>query len=398
VIPLVGEDNRMPLVHSLSFNASGRWDSYSDFGTTNNYKLGISYQPFEDLTIRGTKGSSYAAPSLADTSAPDTRFTYTPQRVTPNAIVPVGTSAADALRPSISSPGGNPLLGPELGQTWSIGGDFRPGEYLGVDFTGLELSVTAWSVTFSNQIGLTPFNNTNLTLFSGAYDQYYIINPTLADIQARYATNGVAVIGFPGSDLASAFNQPGQNNPFIYYDLRRNNLGKARLKGIDFAIRYVTDIMDVGTIGFGIEGTVNTQNVTQASPILPEVNIVKYGVPLSATTAYLQFSTGPVSSRVWVQYSPGFALAPTSQSTVLYGQRRAEAFHPVNAFISYNLTNVFDWTEGASINLTVNNIGDENPPILLAGGTSSPVNFGTGIVANGGTLGRYFVVGLQKTF
>ena len=398
VIPLVSDENEIPLVHSFSFNASGRWDNYSDFGTTTNYKLGFSYQPVEDLTIRGTKGSSYAAPSLADTSAPDTRFIYTPQRVTANAIVPVGTSPADALRPSISTPGGNPLLGPELGQTWSIGGDFRPGEYFGVDFTGLEFSITAWHITFSNQIGLTPFNNTNLTLFSGAYDQYYIINPTLAQIQARYATAGVAVIGFPGSDLASAFNQPGQNNPFIFYDLRRNNLGKARLDGIDFALSYTTDFEDFGTVGLGIQGTVNTQNVTQASPLLPVVNIVKYGVPLSAATAYLQVSSGPVSGRVWVQYSPGFAISPTSQSFTLYGQRRAEAFHPVNTFVSYDLTNVFDWTSGASVSLTVNNIGDENPPILLAGGTSSPVNFGTGIVANGGTLGRYFVVGLQKVF
>ena len=44
-VPIVGEDNRMPFVHALTFNASGRIDSYSDFGDTENYKMGFTYEP-----------------------------------------------------------------------------------------------------------------------------------------------------------------------------------------------------------------------------------------------------------------------------------------------------------------------------------------------------------------
>src|SRR5262249_5580581 len=161
------------------------------------------------LTIRATRGTSFDAPSLADTTAPDTRFTYTPQRTAANTNVPPNTSPADALRPSISSPGGNPLLAPELGSTWSIGGDFHPTTESGIDLTGLTASVTAWHVKFSHQIAVL-VNNPTL-LFSGAFPDFYIINPTLAQIQARYQTNGIAAVGFPGPDLASAFGQPGQN-------------------------------------------------------------------------------------------------------------------------------------------------------------------------------------------
>jgi len=133
---------------------SGRIDSYSDFGNTENYKLGVTYEPFAALTIRATNGTSYDAPSLADTAAPDTRFTYTAQRTSANTNVPPGTSAADALRPSISTPGGNPQLGPETGRTWSIGGDFHPTTELGVDLTGLDLSITAFHTKFEHQQGL----------------------------------------------------------------------------------------------------------------------------------------------------------------------------------------------------------------------------------------------------
>jgi iron complex outermembrane receptor protein len=395
-IPIVGKDNELPFVHALSVNMSGRIDSYSDFGNTSNYKLGFTYEPFAALTIRGTRGTSFDAPSLADTSAPDTRFTYTPQRTSVNTNVPPGTSAADALRPSISSPGGNPLLGPELGSTWSIGGDFHPTTEFGVDLTGLDLSVTAFHVKFEDQIGVLVNNPT--ALFSGAFNQYYILNPTLAQIQARYATAGVAATGFPGPDLASAFNQPGQANPYIFYDLRRNNLGTALIEGLDIALNYTTDIEGFGTLMSGFSGTFNTTNETQSSPAVAPLNIVQYNVPLYAATAFIGAIVGPVTARATVQYSPGFNLAPTLQSFALYGQKRIPSFHPVNLFASYDMTGLAPWLSDTDFSVTMNNIADDSPPIRLEGGSSAPSNGGTGIVAAGGTLGRYTVFALRKQF
>jgi iron complex outermembrane receptor protein len=377
---------------------SGRIDSYSDFGDTANYKLGFDYEPFAALTIRGTRGTSFDAPSLADTSAPDTRFTYTGQRSAsnPNTNVPPGTSAADMLRPSISSPGGNPLLAPELGSTWSIGGDFHPTTELGVDLTGLDLSITAFHVKFEHQIGVLVNNPT--TLFSGAFNQYYILNPTLAQIQARYATAGFAATGFPGPDVASAFNTPGLNQPYIFYDLRRNNLGTALIEGVDFAVNYTTDIEGFGNLSGGISGTINTTNETQSSPTLAPVNIVKYNVPLSAATAFVAAAVGPVTGRVTVQYSPGFNLAPTLQSVSLYNQTRISSFHPVNLYVAYDMSGLASWLSDSQASITMNNVGDDSPPIRLEGGTSAPGNGATGIVAAGGTLGRYTVFSLRKQF
>jgi iron complex outermembrane receptor protein len=394
-VPIVGKDNELPFVHALTFNMSGRIDSYSDFGNTSNYKLGFSYEPFAALTIRGTRGTSFDAPSLADTTAPDTRFTYTPQRTSPNTNVPPGTSAADALRPSISSPGGNPLLGPELGSTWSIGGDFHPTTELGVDLTGLDISITAFHVKFEHQIAVIVNNPT--TLFSGSFNQFYILNPTLAQIQARYPTAGFAATGFPGPDVASAYG-PGLNTPYIFYDLRRNNLGTALDEGVDFAVNYTTDIEGFGTLSGGLSATVNTTNESQSSPTAVPLNIVKYNVPLSAATAFVAAVVGPVTGRVTVQYSPGFNLAPTLQSVTLYNQTRISSFHPVNLFVGYDMSGLASWLRDSEASITVNNIGDESPPIRLEGGTSAPGNGATGIVAAGGTLGRYTVFSLRKQF
>lgn len=402
-VPVVSEANRMTLVHQLSFSASARIDSYSDFGDTTNYKLGFTYDPFAALSIRGSMATSFAAPSLADTSAPDTRFTYTPQRTAANTNVPPGTSAADALRPSISTPGGNPLLGPEKGRSWSIGGDFKPTTEFGFDLTGLLLKVTAWHVKFSDQIGLI-LNNPGL-LFSGAYPQYYMLNPTLAQIQARYPTNFgpngnalVATTGFPGPDIASAF-APGVNPPYILYDLRRNNLGQTVIDGLDIEAHYVTDIEGFGTVGAGFTTTINSTNENTPAPGLAPINLVRYSVPLSATSAYLTATVGPVTGRVQVQYSPGFNVSPVlNQSLSLYNQRRIEAFHPVNLFVSYDLSGLSPWLSDTEASVTINNIGDDSPPIYLSGGEPFPGNAGIGLIASGGTLGRYTVLGLRKQF
>jgi iron complex outermembrane receptor protein len=403
-IPIVGQDNQLPFVHALTFNASGRIDSYSDFGNTENYKLGITYEPFAALTIRATNGTSYDAPSLADTSAPDTRFTYTPQRTAANTNVPPGTSAADALRPSISTPGGNPQLGPETGRTWSIGGDFHPTTEFGIDLTGLDISVTAFHTKFEHQQGLI-LNNPQV-LFSGAYNQYYILNPTLAQVLARYPTNFdangnalVATTGFPGPDLASAFNTPGVNQPYILYDLRRNNLGEALIEGLDIAMNYVTDIEDFGTLSGGIQGTIYSTNQNTPAPGLAPINLQQYSVPQSAWTAFISAVVGPVTGRVWVNYSPGFNVSPVlNQALSLYGQKRIESFHPVNVYVGYDLSGLAPWLDNAEANITMNNIADDSPPIYLSGGAAKPNNAGAYIVANGSSLGRYTVFSIRKQF
>ena len=49
LIPLFGESNATAGFHRLSLNIAGRIDDYSDIGSTTNPKVGINWQPVEDL-------------------------------------------------------------------------------------------------------------------------------------------------------------------------------------------------------------------------------------------------------------------------------------------------------------------------------------------------------------
>jgi hypothetical protein len=56
------------------------------------------------------------------------------------------------------------------------------------------------------------------------------------------------------------------------------------------------------------------------------------------------------------------------------------------------------WLSGADASITMNNIGDDSPPIYLSGGPAVPNNGGPTIIGSGGTLGRYTVFSLRKQF
>ena len=53
----------VPFVHSLNIDIGDRYSKYSNFGSTNNWKVAIEYRPIEDLLLRGTVSKVFRAPT-----------------------------------------------------------------------------------------------------------------------------------------------------------------------------------------------------------------------------------------------------------------------------------------------------------------------------------------------
>ncbi|MGB5774550.1 MAG: TonB-dependent receptor, partial [Sedimenticolaceae bacterium] len=53
-----------PLTDDLEIQLAGRFDDYSDFGSTFNPKLGVRWQPRADLLLRASAGTGFKAPAL----------------------------------------------------------------------------------------------------------------------------------------------------------------------------------------------------------------------------------------------------------------------------------------------------------------------------------------------
>jgi outer membrane receptor protein involved in Fe transport len=69
-VPLVSEHNNVPLVHSLSVEARGRYVDNSVNGGFTTYTFGGRYQPIQDVTFRGNFTRSLRAPAIVELFMP----------------------------------------------------------------------------------------------------------------------------------------------------------------------------------------------------------------------------------------------------------------------------------------------------------------------------------------
>lgn len=114
----------------IALTASGRHDSYSDFGGDTTGQLGIEIRPLESLLLRGTYGTAFSAPVL---SLLDSPAFYATEFVT-DPVSGVGQFVQVKT-------GGNPNLRPMTGRSHSVGL-----VYSSRLIPGLQLSLTQWSV------------------------------------------------------------------------------------------------------------------------------------------------------------------------------------------------------------------------------------------------------------
>ena len=157
-IPVINADMHIPGIYSLDVNLAGRYDKYSDFGSTKNPKIGANWEIIRGVRLRGNWARSFVAPALtsfgadangttAETSisagptnlaVPLSNFptvTQLPGCATATVTCTIGNQNTRGLQIN----GGNASLKPQKGKTWSIGGDILP-----TLLHGLRLSATYW--------------------------------------------------------------------------------------------------------------------------------------------------------------------------------------------------------------------------------------------------------------
>jgi iron complex outermembrane receptor protein len=125
-----------------------RYENYSDFGSTFNYKFSTRYKFGEKFSLRGSISTGFRAPSQQQKyyAKTNTLFITVSGSLTP---VQAGTFTNDS---QIAGLLGIPTLKQETSRNYSLGLTAKP-------FTGFEITVDAYQVDIKNRIILT--NNFN---------------------------------------------------------------------------------------------------------------------------------------------------------------------------------------------------------------------------------------------
>ncbi len=412
-VPIVGEGNRMGFIHSLTLAGSIRHDNFSDFGSTTNPKIGVTFKPVDWLGLRGNYSTSFNAPSPNDQLG---ALRNSSSFLAFNAFVrPGDTPTATGL---VALQGSNPGLLPQTAKSYSFGFDIDP-----PFVAGLHASVNYYNVKFKNAI-TTPTPNNGI--FAN-FPNNIIANPagiSLAQLQAFLnasgAPNAATTLATAGARCAN----PAACNIYELIDFRQGNYGSVDVQGIDFAVNYRTTT-SFGGIDARVSGNYTLSRKTQSgvgAPVVDQLKTTNELAPgqvapnglriVNDAGSRLQLSAsigadiGSFRAEATLNHSAGYNVVRCDPTTIPVcnpsatgvptangrPQDRVGAFNTVNLFFKYDVPGESLLLSDLSLTLNVNNVFNTDPPIFRSIGNQRAG------YDNGFTLGRMIQFGIAKKF
>jgi iron complex outermembrane receptor protein len=124
----------------LDVGITGRYEHYSDFGSTSNYRFTTRYEFIPAVAVRGTVSSGFHAPSLAELGQQATGYTSTFSNNGISILAPGHTLQFRPDDPRAALFGGKPLQ-PEKSTTESFGVVLRPDRTSSVTVDAYQLAI-----------------------------------------------------------------------------------------------------------------------------------------------------------------------------------------------------------------------------------------------------------------
>ena len=378
-VPIFGTSNALPGLRRLELSLAGRFDHYSDFGSTSNPKYGLVWSPIEDVSIRGSYGTSFHAPQLADIYAIDTRATASQSTTSTN--LPPGMPPGVEI---VGIAGGKPGLLPETAKTGSFGLDLTPSF-----MPGFKASATYFLIRYANEVEIPPNTAVNFLIPTLA-GKLYTFNETspgvyapLTPAQLQAALGGIRTT-YPGGIIGN----PGIAPIYLITDLRRQNFGESDIDGFDFDFSYRHALYD-GTISADLSGEYFTKFQTQLGAGTPFINNLTSGLQYYQNDAGAQsiiplhlrgsvgWQQGPLSSQAVVSYTGHYNYAYSQYNyTVAPNGTPTAAIQWVSPFVTVDLNamwsfpNASGFLKDAKVQVNVYNILDQQPPFQQVTGAS----------------------------
>lgn len=363
-VPIIGYDNALPFVQSLHLSLSGRYDKYSDFGSTSNPKIGINWDPIDGLTIRGSYGTSFRAPGLRQVGATVGAYYLTAAEAVAGAYDPA--RGADQVE-TVYLLGGNRDLQPEEATTYSLGFDVNP-SFL----PDLRASLTYYNIEYTEVIGTPP---TDLVFTDPTFSAIVHRDISTAELNSLLASAGAVPVNLI-SDLSGVGN---------FLDMRLNNFGIRETDGLDFDLNYLWPT-DFGSVFARLSGNYILNWDTRNSPAAPVSDNLRLGMSRWTARASVGIDAGSISMMGFVNHQDGITnifATPTGVSSY-----KSDSYTTVDLRVSWALPSG-GFMDGTVLGFHVNNLFDEDPAFF-------PANDGIG--GNYNPIGRYLALDLRKSF
>jgi len=368
LVPIVGSGNAVPGIQRLDLDIAGRFEHYSDFGSTSHPKIGINWTPTEGVMVHASYGTSFRAPLLSELVGPLSGVfvqTYS------DPLAPAGTSVGYTLG------GGNRALQPETATTFSAGVDVSPTDQS-------KISLTYYNIDYKNQIASYL---SDLTILQQANQLGGLVTrcPSAActALVNQYTTgpNALPILGPP---LA---------NPSVFVNGLEENLGATKTQGLDLVGSYAFQTPLPGRWSVDLSANLTTQYDVKFTPTGAYFDVLNtIGYPLRLRMrGDLGWAIGPFATKLFVNYVNGYTNNETTPA------------QSVSSYVTEDLDVVFNtdrvlqsaFAKDLTFTFHVTNIGNVTPPYV-----NLPIGNGGGGYdpTAASPLGRFISVGFGKKF
>lgn len=400
-----------PFIQSLNLGLGFRDTDFKTAVTGKSYsswKAGLDWSPMRGLRFRGEQQRATRAPNVNELYAPvvtglatlsadpcrgnlinagDAGKAGTLTNLCQLTGVPVGQigfvsnpSASQAANTS----GGNPNLGPEKGDTTTIGLVWEP---VGTSFSA---TVDYWKIKITEAITSPTASQVVDSCYSTARNPSLGKNAFCDMIARNPSTGGLSGTGFSGINTQSS------------------NQGKLDFAGVDIGMNYRFPLknigLDLGRLDFGLQMSLLDRANFKALPVLDTIEYDgHYGIDVGTPYNNRRFSLR--TSWTHKDWNAGLSWRHISAATVqttgaannLAGrfQTRFESIPEVNYF---DLNLGYQLMKNMRVSLTVNNLFDKQPPFIGTGIGPGASNYGNTFPSTYDVIGRRYTATVTANF
>ncbi|WP_460878390.1 TonB-dependent receptor plug domain-containing protein [Rhodanobacter koreensis] len=359
-LPLVGPEQGIGGIERLELTGAVRTED-GDYGTVTTPKLGATYSPNADFSLKTSWGKSFKAPTLMQRYSTQTAIYY------PAATFGSAGYPTDATVLWLA--GGNANLHPERARTWSTTLAFHP-EAL----SGLDMELTWFDVDYTQRI-LQPI--TTYDVFGNqTYADFVDYDPTEA-AQATALASTSNFYNYVGTPYDAS-------KVVAIIDGRYVNASKQQIKGIDLSGSYR---IDLGTGQLTFRGSASWLDSTQA------LTAAQSPYDLAGTLFY----PARINSRIGAVWQQGgftaslFGNYKSGVTDTVDGSKGA-SFTTFDATLRYDTGARDDAWSNLALELSAQNLLDRAPPLYAV----TSLTYAPYDSTNYSAVGRFLSVSVSK--
>ncbi|MGB6603513.1 MAG: TonB-dependent receptor [Steroidobacteraceae bacterium] len=397
-------------VRQLEVDAAVRYDHYDTYGGSATPKFGLKYTPVDMLSLRGTWGKGFRAPSIAESGIAGNAFgqgNINDPVLCPNGVANVkGTFNAFCAYPGVGVGSANPDLKAVTSKNATFGVIFEPLQQFNasVDYYWIQLNNDIISAAAAGGLGAS-----FLQLVRGAPAQQLVCTATVTTGTCPQ-TSVTTPVGLPAYTVVPYVNAGITTTDGFDVDLRtRWDVGAAgRLTG-DVTWTHMIEY-DYGYAGttYHLAGTHGPSSISGDT-----------GNPKDRATAMLTWEQGPFTTTLSVNYTSSFSITDPSSGynncLEAISSGAPSAYGPVWAppatlpgawsqycsvahFTDVNLYAGYQVTDHFQVHGSITNLMNSDAPIdLQTYGGGAELHYDAALDQDG-AVGRFFMLGFNYKF